>query len=272
MSVNAWSDELPPTVRSEPIASVVPTTALFALSVPAASVVTVPLVARKLFANKFVEVVFVPVPFVQIRFENVVGVVPVIVRFCAVRFVIDAFDANKFVLEAMLENKLVVVALPNVEELKVAEFASNVEASSVPAFNVATVPEVPWKLVTKRSVVVTWFKVALVALKICRAVLPETFRFVALSVAMEPLVAWKFVANKAVLVVFMPVPFTQYRELKEPVPPFRVVMVPEVPVNDVNARAVVVTLLAETLPSVDVPLTFNVPVAVRLSVWIPPSA
>ena len=55
----------------------------------------------------------------------------------------------------LVENKLVAVALPRVEELNVAEFAVSEFALKVPAFKVVTVPEVPWKLVTNRSVVVT---------------------------------------------------------------------------------------------------------------------
>ena len=123
----------------------------------------------------------------------------------------DAFDANRFVLETMLEKIVVAVASPSVDALKAAEFASNVLASSEPTFNVATVPDVPWKLVTKRSVVVTWFKVPFVAVKVWRLVLPETFRPVEFNVAMEPEVAVRLVALKAVLVAFVAVPFVKVR-------------------------------------------------------------
>ena len=155
-------------------------------------------------------------------------------------------------------------------------------------FSVAIEPEVAWKLPVKSAVSVAFETLELralsvVPLAVVKAKIPEEVPFTKVralalavpkfAVVIDPEVAWKLVANKLVDVVFVPVAFTQLRFVSPPsVPTFSVVIVPLVPVKDVKARAVVVTLFAETFPSVDVPLTFNVPVAVRFKVWIPPSA
>ena len=127
--------------------------------------------------------------------------------------------------------------------------------------SVAMEPDVAWKLPVKSAV-----PVASTQFKLVTPPRVPTFNAV-----IVPLVAWKLVANNAVLVVSMPATLSQLRELNVPVPAFKVVMVPLVPVSDVNARPVVVTLFAKTFPSVDVPVTFNVPVAVRFNVVMPPS-
>ena len=98
--------------------------------------------------NRSVVVTWFAVAFVRVRVWRLE--LPEISRFVEFNVAIEPEVAMRLV-----ENKLVAVALPNVEELNVPVLAESEFALKVPVFNVVTVPEVPWKLVTNRSVVVT---------------------------------------------------------------------------------------------------------------------
>jgi hypothetical protein len=231
-------------------------------------------VAFKFVAKRFVDVAFVLVAFVNTPVDGVVAPIvvplrdpPLMVMFeeinvGAVRTAMLPESALMDVPEAVVNpNHEVEVPFPNVrfvmEPFVMTPFDVNEFVDVVPAKTA---------VVAKRFVDVVFVPVAFVQV-----------RFVGLSVPTERLVIFPLVAKKFVVVTLLPVTFVNVA-----FPPFNVVLfnIPIVPfvaftlvaLIAPTARRLPVALRNERSCKDVCPRAINVPVAVRLNVWMPPRA
>jgi hypothetical protein len=216
------------------------------------------LVACAVVAKRLVDVVFVPVALVQVRLVKLDGLVPLTVRFVNVPFVAKRLVEVELVLVVFVKTPVDGVVAPIVVPLIVPPEMVTLEEVKVGAVSEAMVPfkaftVVPEAVAKPNQLVEVPFTNEM----FWRLVVPVTVRFVMNCSSV--------------------VPFTTKRLVDVPFVKERFVIVPLVRVPFVAKRLVLVALVDVTfvtmrLPSVVWPVTFNVPVAVRFRVWMPPKA